>query len=90
MFLKYIAKDTGKEFNAEWPNAVILDKIDASSYESMLADYIPNVKCIWSTRKSMTKYDKETDTMTITEFDEHRIISNLAEYEKLGKIKPVS
>ena len=63
MFLKYIAKDTGKEFNAEWPNAVILDKIDASSYESMLADYIPNVKCIWSTRKSMTKYDKETDTI---------------------------
>lgn len=90
MFLKYIAKDTGKEFNAEWPNAVILDKIDASSYESILADYIPNVKCRWSTRKSMTKYDKETDTMTITEFDEQRIISNLAKYEKLGRIKPVS
>lgn len=90
MFLKYIAKDTGKEFNAEWPNAVILDKIDASSYESILADYIPNVKCRWSTRKSMTKYDKETDTMTITEFDEQRIISKLAEYEKLGRIKPVS
>lgn len=90
MFLKYIAKDTGKEFNAEWPNAVILDKIDTSSYESMLADYIPNVKCRWSTRKSMTKYDKETDTMTITEFDEQHIISNLAEYEKLGKIKPVN
>ena len=89
MFLKYIAKDTGREFNAEWPNAVIHDKIDTSSYESMLADYIPNVKCRWSTRKSMTKYDKETDTMTITEFDEQRIISNLAEYEKLGKIKPV-
>lgn len=90
MFLKYIAKDTGKEFNAEWPNAVILDKKDASTYESMKADYIPNAKCIWSTRKSMTKYDKETDTMTITEFDEQRIISNLAKYEKLGKIKPVS
>lgn len=90
MFLKYIAKDTGKEFNAEWPNAVILDKINASLYESILADYIPNVKCIWSTRKSMTKYDKETDTMTITEFDEQHIISNLAEYEKRGKIKPVS
>ena len=56
----------------------------------MLADYIPNVKCRWLTRKSMTKYDKETDTMTITEFDEQHIISNLAEYEKLGKIKPVS
>ena len=90
MFLKYIAKDTSKEFNAEWPNAVILDKINASLYESILADYIPNVKCIWSTRKSMTKYDKETDTMTITEFDEQHIISNLAEYEKLGKIKPVN
>lgn len=90
MFLKYIAKDTGKEFNAEWSNAVIRDKIDTSSYESMLADYIPNVKCRWSTRKSMTKYDKETDTMTITEFDEQRIISNLAEYEKLGRIKTVS
>ena len=90
MFLKYIAKDTGKEFNVEWSNAVILDKIDASSYESILADYIPNVKCRWSTRKSMTKYDKETDTMTITEFDEQRIISKLAEYEKLGRIKPVS
>ena len=89
MFLKYIAKDTGREFNAEWPNVVIHDKIDTSSYESMLADYIPNVKCRWSTRKSMTKYDKETDTMTITEFDEQHIISNLAEYEKLGKIKPV-
>ena len=59
-------------------------------HESILADYIPNVKCIWSTRKSMTKYDKETDTMTITEFDEEHIISNLAEYEKRGKIKPVS
>ena len=90
MFLKYIAKDTGKEFNAEWPNAVILDKIDASSYESMIADYIPNVKCRWSTRKSMTKYDKETDTMTITEFDEQRIVSKLAEYEKHGRIKPVN
>ena len=90
MFLKYIAKDTGKEFNAEWPNVVILDKIDASSYESILADYIPNIKCRWSTRKSMTKYDKETDTMTITEFDEQHIISKLAEYEKLGRIKPVS
>ena len=90
MFLKYIAKDTGREFNAEWPNAVIRDKIDASSYESMLTDYIPNVKCRWSSRKSMTKYDKETDTMTITEFDEQHIISNLAEYEKLGKIKPVN
>ena len=90
MFLKYIAKDTGREFNAEWSNAVIRDKIDTSSYESMLADYIPNVKCRWSSRKSMTKYDKETDTMTITEFDEQHIISNLAEYEKLGKIKPVN
>ena len=89
MFLKYIAKDTGREFNAEWPSAVICDKIDTSSYESMLADYIPNVKCRWSTRKSMTKYDKETDTITITEFEEQHIISNLAKYEKLGKIKPV-
>lgn len=89
MFLKYIAKDTGKEFNAEWPNAVILDKIHTSSYEFMLADYIPNVKCRWSTHKSMTKYDKETDTMIITEFDEQHIILNLAEYEKLGKTRLV-
>ena len=68
--LRYIASDTGKEYDCVWNDAAVLPTGPNRSGDVFSADYVPGLKNRWC-RPGLEEY--ADGTMTIACYDENTI-----------------